>query len=111
MPLTARPVRNALVERYLSRLVCEKNQVGALDGLPIVFSFVRFEVAAAMAMKYVILWNGTRKFSLNMEAESHSETVQFYQEQAITFFLSPVFQLRQFQIFINFHLISQVLGK
>jgi len=72
------------LDRHLSRLVCEKNQVGALGGLQIVFSFVGFEVPTVMTVNYAILWNGTLKFSLKMEAESPSETVQFYQEQAIT---------------------------
>jgi hypothetical protein len=83
-----------------------------------VFSFVGFEVPTIMTMKYAILWNGTLKFSLKMEAESPSETVQFYQktshnipEASIVFFLSPVFQLRQFQISNIVHLTSQVLGK
>ena len=48
------------------------------------FSFVGFEVPTAMTMEYAILWNGTLKSPLKMEAESHSETVQFYQEQGIT---------------------------
>jgi len=41
---------------------------------------VGFEVSTVMK----VLWNGALKFSLKMEAESPSETVQFYQEQGIT---------------------------
>jgi hypothetical protein len=43
-----------------------------------------FEVLTVMTMKYAVVWNGTLKFSLKMEAEGPSETVQLYEEQAIT---------------------------